>query len=178
MILCHWWRKYSIKTGRENTAIVGYSFGGRNSLYIGLTRSDLFGYIGAFSPAPGVLPGDDIFTGHFDGLYQEDELKAKYKDPNLLMLSCGTNDSIVFDTPKYYHEVLTKNKQKHIWYEMPGIDHSNYPVISSPYHNFLTLIFGQLNKRIYGYQYTITKKKTKTTSTATTTTTTSSTTAS
>jgi enterochelin esterase-like enzyme len=153
---------YSIKTGRKNTAIAGYSFGGRNSLYIGLTRSDLFGYIGAFSPAPGVLPGDDIFTGHFDGLYQEDELKAKHKDPILLMLSCGTNDSIVFDTPKYYHEVLTANNQEHIWYEIQGVDHPDNEALTSPYHNFLSSIFGQLKKN----KTKKTKsKKTKTTKT-------------
>lgn len=45
---------YSCKTGRENTAIGGFSMGGRESLYIGIMRPDLFGYIAASSPAPGV----------------------------------------------------------------------------------------------------------------------------
>jgi len=140
-------KQYSIKTGRENTAVAGYSFGGRNSIYIGFTRSDLFGYVGAFSPAPGVVPGEDIFTGHFDGLFQEDELKPKYQDPILLMLSCGTNDTVVFDTPKHYHEVLTKNNQKHIWYEISGLDHIDDGAFASPYYNFLSSIFGQLDKK-------------------------------
>jgi enterochelin esterase-like enzyme len=39
-------QNYSIKTGRENTAITGFSMGGRESLYIGFTRPDLFGISG------------------------------------------------------------------------------------------------------------------------------------
>jgi len=140
-------KQYSIKTGRENTAIAGYSFGGRNSLYIGFTRSDLFGYVGAFSPAPGLVPGDDTITGHFDGLFQEDELKPKYQKPILLMISYGTNDTTVFDTPKHYHEVLTKNNQKHIWYEITGAEHVDSKAITSPINNFISSIFGQLNKK-------------------------------
>ncbi|ORX42666.1 alpha/beta-hydrolase [Piromyces finnis] len=139
-------KQYSIKTDRKNTAISGYSFGGRNSLYIGITRSDLFGYVGSFSPAPGLVPGDDIFTGHFDGLYQEKELKFKHQ-PYLTMLSCGTNDTVVFDFPKQYHEILKTNKQEHIWYEITGHDHMDNESFSSPYHNFLTSIFDQVNEK-------------------------------
>lgn len=51
---------FSVKTGRENTAITGFSMGGRESLFIGLTRSDLFGYVGAACPAPGLTPGVDL----------------------------------------------------------------------------------------------------------------------
>jgi len=115
-------KNYPILTGRENTALCGYSFGGRNSLYIGFTRPDLFGYVGGFSPAPGLTPGDDTFTGHHPGLFQEDELRTD-NPPIVTMLSCGTNDTVVFDFPKSYHEILTRNNQKHIWYEIPGFDH-------------------------------------------------------
>ena len=45
-------KNFSVKTGRENTAITGFSMGARESLFIGLTRSDLFGYVGAACPAP------------------------------------------------------------------------------------------------------------------------------
>ena len=47
---------FSVKTGRENTAITGFSMGGRESLFIGLTRSDLFGYVGAVALLPDLLP--------------------------------------------------------------------------------------------------------------------------
>eukprot|EP00833_Pecoramyces_ruminatium_P011461 jgi/Orpsp1_1/1185493/evm.model.c7180000094057.2 len=135
---------YSIATGRENTAIIGYSFGGRNSLYIGYTRPDLFGYVGSFSPAPGLVPGDDFFTGHHTGLFQEDELRTD-NPPIVTMLSCGTNDTIVFDFPKTYHEILTRNNQKHIWYEIQGHDHADNESLNSPLYNFFTSAFGILN---------------------------------
>ena len=48
---------YSVKTGKDNTAIMGFSMGGRESLYISMKRPDLFGYVGAVCPAPGVSPG-------------------------------------------------------------------------------------------------------------------------
>ncbi|OUM69810.1 carbohydrate esterase family 1 protein [Piromyces sp. E2] len=159
-------KHYSIKTGRENTALCGYSFGGRNTLNISLRRSDLFGYVGIFSPAPGIVDGDDIFTGHFDGLFKENEVVFK-NPPILTMMSCGTNDTIVFDTPKIYHQILVKNNQKHIWYEISGADHADDAAFTSPYHNFLSSVFGQLKEKGNGKQKTKTTKtkKTKTTKT-------------
>ena len=46
-------KEYSVATGRENTAITGFSMGGRESLMIGMKHPDLFGYVGAICPAPG-----------------------------------------------------------------------------------------------------------------------------
>ena len=43
--------KYSVKTGRDNTAIAGNSMGGRNTMYIAFKHQDIFGYAGAFSTA-------------------------------------------------------------------------------------------------------------------------------
>ncbi|KAG4093447.1 alpha/beta-hydrolase [Neocallimastix lanati (nom. inval.)] len=141
-------KHYSIATGKKNTAICGYSFGGRNSLYIGLKRPDLFGYVGSFSPAPGILPGDDVFTGHHNGLFKEEkDVVFAGKPPYLTMISCGTNDTVVGTFPKSYHEALTHNNQQHIWYEMTGLDHADDAAINSPYYNFFSSIFGQVNKK-------------------------------
>ena len=56
---------YSVAKGRENTAITGFSMGGRESLFIGITRPDLFSYIGAVCPAPGLVevPGSAMHPG-------------------------------------------------------------------------------------------------------------------
>lgn len=48
--------RYNVLTDRENRGILGFSMGGRETLYIGVNRPDLFGYIGAISPAPGLTP--------------------------------------------------------------------------------------------------------------------------
>ena len=62
-------QNYSVLTGRENTAITGFSMGGRESLNIGFSRPDLFGYVGAMCPAPGLttdlIPADQL---KFDGV--------------------------------------------------------------------------------------------------------------
>ncbi|OUM58186.1 carbohydrate esterase family 1 protein [Piromyces sp. E2] len=134
---------YSIATGRENTAICGFSFGGRNSLYIGYVRSDLFGYVGAFSPAPGITEAQDMFSFH-KGLLQPEQLVAE-NPPIVTMLSCGTNDTVVGTFPKEYHEILEQNNQKHIWYEIPDADH-DLTAITTSYYNFMDSVFGILDE--------------------------------
>ncbi|KAL6633068.1 alpha/beta-hydrolase [Neocallimastix sp. 'constans'] len=140
-------KNYSIATGKENTAIAGYSFGGRNSLYIALQRPDLFGFVGAFSPAPGLLPADDIFSGHHIGLYQEEkEIHYTGEAPYLTMISCGTNDTVVGTFPESYHNAFAKNNEDHVWYQITGADHIDNVSVTSPVYNFIKSIFGQLNE--------------------------------
>ena len=55
-------KEYSTLTGRENTAVCGFSMGGRETLNIGIRRPDLFSGIGLFNPAPGALDGGDMLT--------------------------------------------------------------------------------------------------------------------
>lgn len=134
-------QNYSIKTGRENTAISGFSMGGRESLYIGVMRPDLFGYIGAACPAPGVTPGSDMFMSH-PGNMQESEFKIKDTSnyPYLWLITGGTNDSVVGTFPKQYHEILTTNGQDHIWQEIQGGGHDASCVVPMMY-NFMRNIF-------------------------------------
>jgi len=134
---------YSVATGRENTAICGFSMGGRNSLYIGYQRPDLFGYVAAFSPAPGVTPGKN-FNGFHKGLIAEDEFRAD-PSPIVTAISCGTDDHIVGQFPKSYHTILERNHQPHIWYEIPDADHDNV-AITTGFYNFISSLFGILNE--------------------------------
>lgn len=41
---------YPVKTGKENTALAGYSMGGRNAIAVAFTHQELFQYVGAFAP--------------------------------------------------------------------------------------------------------------------------------
>lgn len=129
---------YSVLTDRENRAILGFSMGGRETLFIGLSRPDLFGYIGAIAPAPGLTPGKDHFMEHV-GQMQEEDVKFTDTDnlPGLLMICCGTRDSVVGKFPKGYHEVMETNGVEHLWYEVPGADHDNTTIRSGIY-NFVT----------------------------------------
>ncbi|OUM70474.1 carbohydrate esterase family 1 protein [Piromyces sp. E2] len=139
---------YSVLTGRENTAIAGFSMGGRTALYIGYSRPDLFGYVAAFSPAPGVVETTDKFTGYHKGLFASESdftiMEPTKYTPYVTIISCGTADSVVFDFPKSYHQILDTNGQYNIWIEVPGSDHDDY-AINVGLYNFLTSIFGILN---------------------------------
>lgn len=106
-------KNYPIAEGRANTAIAGLSMGGRESIYIGLTMPDTFGYIGAFEPAVGVLPYD-----REDGLFTEDTLKLpeEYNDRTYILICKGTKDTTVGDAPLNYHNALTKNGTPHAYY--------------------------------------------------------------
>ncbi len=132
---------YSVATGRENTGICGFSMGGRESLYIGITRPQYFGYIGAASPAPGITPASDMFMTH-PGNMQPSEFKVQDHtyDPYFLMITGGTNDTVVGTFPKQYHEMLTTNGQPHIWQEIQGGGH-DASCVNPLMYNFLKNAF-------------------------------------
>ena len=118
---------YSVKTGRENTAITGFSMGGRESLLIGLQHPELFGYVGAICPAPGVP--DSIFVRHSDE-----------ESPYLLFLSGGTNDDVVQTIPVGYHNTLEKNGVPHVWHYIQGGYHGDNSIHAHIY-NFVRAVF-------------------------------------
>lgn len=121
---------YSIKTGRDNTAITGFSMGGRESLYIGFSRPDLFGYVGAMCPAPG-LTTDQI---------QPENLKFGETEPYMLFISAGSNDTLIYSTPAGYHDTLNTNDVTHIWHYVTGGDHGGKTIRPHMY-NFIRYIF-------------------------------------
>lgn len=131
---------YSVLCGRENTAVAGFSMGGRETLYISLLKPELFGYVCAISPAPGLVPGEDHFMKHPGSLKEEEVCFADGVTQPQIMILCGTKDSVVGTFPKSYHELMEKNGVEHIWYEVPGADHDNRTIKSGIY-NFLHRVF-------------------------------------
>lgn len=128
--------KYPVMEGRENTAICGFSMGGREALAIGVARPDLFGYIAAMAPAPGVIPN----TMH-PGQFKESELVfAPEVTPKVLMICVGDVDGVVSFYPSTYHATFKKNGVDHFWWMVPGSDHGD-PAISSGLFNFCERIF-------------------------------------
>ncbi len=118
-------QNYSIKTGKDNTAITGFSMGGREALLIGMKRPDLFGYVGAICPAPGV-------TGSFK--WDSDN------SPYFLMITAGSNDQTVYDNPKNYHNSFTSNGVPHIWHYVNGGYHGDN-CIRAHLYNFFRIAF-------------------------------------
>jgi len=110
---------FSVKKGRENTAIAGYSMGGRETLYISFTRPDLFSYIGAFSPAFGLLPYENNGVRE-EGLMKDNHFKLPSEYPAYVCVMNGDNDLVVRDEPHKYHVELEKAQTEHLYYEIPG----------------------------------------------------------
>ena len=121
---------YFVKTGKDNTAIMGFSMGGRESCHISMKRPDLFGYVGAVCPAPGVSPG----------LIAKSDFQYTDKSPYLLFLTAGSNDTVVYSTPSGYNDILNSNGVPHIWHYVKGGYHGGNCIRAHMY-NFVRAIF-------------------------------------
>lgn len=111
---------YSIYTDRDHTAIAGLSLGGRESIYIGRTMYDEFGYIGSFSPGPGIV---EYKMGNLteDGLFEPEELAfPEGYEPKVLMITEGDSDSVVGNVPHIYHQLFEDAGVEHIFYTIKG----------------------------------------------------------
>lgn len=140
---------YSTLSGRENTAICGFSMGGRVSLQIGFTKQEDFGYIGGFCPAYGIFKYTNYGVTE-PGFFTEDTftLKPEYMNNTLVLIAAGPKDDIVKTEPKRYADALEKNQVPHIYYETMGGDSKNRggggheaAVYQHGLYNFLKRIF-------------------------------------
>ncbi len=124
-LMPHIEKTYSVKTGRNNTAITGFSMGGRESLLIGTKRPDLFSYIGAICPAPGASTDFKLGTEN---------------DPHLIYLTAGKNDETVYTIPVGYHDDMVKKNIPHVWQYVQGGYHGDNSIHAHLY-NFVRYIF-------------------------------------
>jgi enterochelin esterase family protein len=103
-------RAFRVHGDREHRAIAGLSLGGAQSLAIGLSRTDLFSHIAAFSSAMGAATnpatgGVDFSAVLADSTRINQQLK-------LLWVGCGTEDTL-FDSNVAFSQLLTKHKIEH-----------------------------------------------------------------
>ncbi len=110
---------YPILTGKENTAIAGLSMGGRETLYIGFSMPETFGYIGAFCPAPGLLAYSNFGVSE-DGLFTKETFTLPAGNDNFVMIVKGASDNIVSIWPEVYHKTLDENGVKNTFYITEG----------------------------------------------------------
>lgn len=124
-LMPHMEEYYNVATGRENTAVCGWSMGGREALYIGLSRPDLFGYTAGYCPAFGLLPYTNPAVGAGEqGLLavegaEEDTLTLpdEYINNTFVMVCHGIWDNVVNDEPTRYHRALTTGEVPHVYNE-------------------------------------------------------------
>lgn len=130
---------YSIAKGKDNTAIFGFSMGGREALAVGLAYPDKFGYIGGACPAPGLIPGKDWLFDH-PGQYTEDELVFEDEAPYLILIASGGSDGMSGEFPEKYHKLFDEHGVSNVWYTVPDSGHGE-PAISSLTYNFAKNLF-------------------------------------
>jgi len=129
--------EFSILDGRENRGILGFSFGAREAIYMGLTHPEFVSAICAVAPAPGLTPAEDWAMKH-PGLVTEDELKYLNSDIRLdtFIICRGSKDSVVGTAPVNYHNILERNEVEHIWYEVEEYEHGE-PIVQSGLYNLM-----------------------------------------
>jgi enterochelin esterase-like enzyme len=119
---------YSVRPGADSTAIVGLSMGGGQSLSVGLSRLDTFGWIGAFSAAPRDVTDDERLA----------DLLAQPDKPHLVWVGCGTDD-FLFERNEKFLAWLTENGVAHTAHITDG-GHT-WPIWREYLEEFLPLIF-------------------------------------
>lgn len=126
---------FSAAKGRENTAITGFSMGGRESLFIGVSHPEKFGYVGAVCAAPGLTEG----TG-YPWMLKEDALAFGENKPKLLLLSAAKNDGVVGSNPAKYRTIFMNNGEDPLWHLMSSTGHDHSSVTPHLY-NLFRMIF-------------------------------------
>lgn len=134
---------FSIKTGRENTAIGGISEGGAKSLCTGLKWIDKFGYIAAFAPDGNVIQiGEDSIYGSYwtDPYFDELPVPSAENMPIYLYMAVGNGDPWNVTATLYYRDVFNENGMKNQTDYVEGYAH-NYKFWRVCFYNYLQKVF-------------------------------------
>lgn len=113
------------RTKEEKRVVCGFSMGGREALYIGVMRPDMFSAVGASCPAPGILPTENKALN--PGMLRRELLRpctSKECYPSIL-ISYAENDNIVLDAPQEYSAVLHENSVPHRLHKIENGIHDN-----------------------------------------------------
>ena len=134
-------KTYSVKTGRENTAVAGLSEGGAKSLCTGFKWLDKFGYIAGFAPDTGVIP-TEFYKGTFwnTPVFDKFPQPTEANTPYYLYMSVGDKDPWNIDCTLYYRDVLGQMGVKNQTDYVKGYGHDE-PFWEQCFYNFLNKIF-------------------------------------
>jgi enterochelin esterase-like enzyme len=102
--------KFSVYKDREHRALAGLSMGGGQTLNIGLSRTDIFAYVGGFSSAPN--------TNEFGGMNSTTKLvpdMEAVKKLKVLWISCGNRDGLIY-VSQGVHGMLKAAGVPHVWH--------------------------------------------------------------
>jgi len=118
---------YPVSDERNKCAIAGLSMGGMESLNIGISLPETFGYVGAFSAAPS-LP----FSA------EQMKLPDEYKDNTYILICCGLEDGLL-SFSQDYNEHFADNGVQTTFYTIHG--GHDFGVWKNGLYNFAKRIF-------------------------------------
>lgn len=118
---------YKVSNERNKCSIAGLSMGGMESLNIGISMPETFGFIGAFSAAPG-LPLTST----------QMNLPDEYKNNTFIMICCGLEDGLL-SFSENYNKSLVDNGVQTTYYTIHG--GHGFDVWKNGLYNFSKRIF-------------------------------------
>jgi len=119
--------RYSVYADRNHRAIAGMSMGGGQTLNIGLTNLDRFGWIAAVAAAPNTRPPAELVPD-----------PAGLGQLKLLWLSVGNHDNLI-RVSRGMHDYLQEKRVPHVW-RVDTNGHDTAEMSHSLYH-FAQLLF-------------------------------------
>ncbi|MBO4768414.1 MAG: esterase [Bacteroidales bacterium] len=108
-------KNYRTIAKKQSRAICGLSMGGFHSLYISANNPDLFGYVGLFSAAVGVV--DDSISPIYQDL--DAKLAKQFAGKPLYFIACGNTD-FLYQANKDYMAKLDKAGYPYKYMETGG----------------------------------------------------------
>lgn len=99
--------RYSVKKGRQYTAVTGVSQGGTDALAAGFKWQAKIGYIGSFAPCTGVIP-TPYYRGTFwnTPILDDFVIESPETMPIYIYQLVGSEDPWCIDSTLYYGEVM------------------------------------------------------------------------
>ena len=133
--------RYSVKTGRLNTAVSGVSQGATTSLATGFKWQSKIAYIASLAPDPGVIP-----TPYYAGTYwnwpifDDFTIESPETMPRYIYLTVGTEDPWNIEVTAYYGKEMDKKGIPNQNDLVEGYGHDG-DFWSLGHYNFLQKIF-------------------------------------
>lgn len=136
-------KTYSVKTGRENSAVAGMSEGGAKSICTGFNWLDKFGYIAGFAPDTNVIAINDNYMDSFwtvpyfkDGFPKPTEANTPY----YVYMTVGSKDPWNIEGTLHYSDTLNKMGVKNQTDKVDGYGHDHI-FWRQCFYNYLTKVF-------------------------------------
>ena len=129
---------FRVYADRDHRAIAGLSLGGAQALALGLSHTELFSRVAAFSPAMGAANNPATGGVDFENVLADAaQINSKIK---FLWVSCGTEDTL-FQSVQQFSGQLSQHKVEHI-FRVTGGAHT-YPVWQRNLNDVAPVLFAE-----------------------------------